>query len=190
MSNDVSQGRSNSEVPEVTSRYVSTLDDLAVHIKLVRESAPPLFSPTVSSIFVEDWTRVMSLSLKFFSVPKSLKVKVACLFLRGAPAAWFERVAEPRITDGISLGPLWRGTLGASVLTGRVGWLKSLGTAPRILVRVALVAVRVQAPRVLQVEILEIVVVTVAILRRILRTPMGRRPGVGCSPCGLDSWDC
>ena len=97
MSDDASQGGSNSEVPKVTSHYVSTLDDLAIHIRRVRDSAPPLFSATVGSIFVEDWTRVMSLSLKFFSVPKSLKVKVACLFFRGAPAAWFERVAEPRI---------------------------------------------------------------------------------------------
>ena len=61
----------------------------------------------------------------------------------------------------------------------------------RILVRVALAAVRVQTPRVLQVEILEIVVVTVAISRRILRkTLIGLKPGVGCGPCGLDNWDC
>ena len=187
MPNDASQGGSNREVPKVTSRYVSSLDDLAVHVRWVRDSTPPLFSATVGSIFVEDWTRVMSLSLKFFSVPKSLKVKVACLFLRGAPAAWFERVAEPRITDGISLGPLWRGTLGASVLTGRVGWLRSLGTTLRTLARAALVAVRAQAPQVLQVEILEIVVVPRRIPRR---TPLGLRPRVGCSPCELDNWDC
>ena len=86
MSNDVSQGGSNSEVPEVNSHYVPTLDDLAVHIKRVREFVPPLFSVTVGSIFVEDWTRVMSLNLKVLAVPKSLKVKVACLFLRGEPA--------------------------------------------------------------------------------------------------------
>ena len=54
MSNDVSEGGFNSEVPEVNSRYVPTLDDLAVHIKRVRESPPPLFSATVGSIFVED----------------------------------------------------------------------------------------------------------------------------------------
>ena len=33
MSDDASQGGSNSEVPEVTSRYVLSLDDLAVHIR-------------------------------------------------------------------------------------------------------------------------------------------------------------
>ena len=87
MSNDVSQDGSNSEVLEVNSRYVPSLDDLAVHIRRVREFAPPLFSTTIGSIFVEDWARVMSLNLKFFSVPKSLKVKIACLFLRGEPAA-------------------------------------------------------------------------------------------------------
>ena len=56
MSNDASQGGSNSEVPEVSSRYVPSLDNLVVHIKRVRESTPPLFSGTVGSIFVEDWT--------------------------------------------------------------------------------------------------------------------------------------
>ena len=33
MSNDTSQGGSNSEVLEVSSRYVPSLDDLAVHIR-------------------------------------------------------------------------------------------------------------------------------------------------------------
>ena len=37
----------------------------------------------------------MSLNLKVLSVPKSLKVRIACLFLRGEPAARFERVAQP-----------------------------------------------------------------------------------------------
>ena len=39
----------------------------------------------------------MSLNLKVLAVPKSLKVKIACLFLRGEPAAWFECVVEPRM---------------------------------------------------------------------------------------------
>ena len=60
MSNERSQGGSNSEVPEVSSHYLPSSDDIAMHIKRVRESIPPLFSATVSSIFVEDWTRVMS----------------------------------------------------------------------------------------------------------------------------------
>ena len=93
MSNDASQGGSNSEVPEVSSRYVPSLDDIAVHIRRVRESTPPLFSATVGSIFVEDWTRIMSQNLKMLSVPKSLKVRIASLFLRGEPAVWFERTA-------------------------------------------------------------------------------------------------
>ena len=33
MSNDASRGGSNSEVPKVSSRYVASLDDLAVHIR-------------------------------------------------------------------------------------------------------------------------------------------------------------
>ena len=86
MSNDGSQGGSNSEVPKVSCRYVPSLDDIAVHIRRVRESAPPLFSATIGSIFVEDWTKVMSQNLKLLFVPKSLKVRIACLFSRGEPA--------------------------------------------------------------------------------------------------------
>ena len=97
MSNDAGQDGSNSEVPEVSSCYVPSLDDIAVHIRQVKEFAPPLFSATVSSIFVEDWTRIISQSLKMLSVPKSLKVRITCLFLRGEPAVWFERAAQPRM---------------------------------------------------------------------------------------------
>ena len=60
MSKDRSQGGSNSEVPKISSRYVSSPDDTAMHIRRVRESAPLLFSAKVGSIFVENWTSVMS----------------------------------------------------------------------------------------------------------------------------------
>ena len=97
MSNNGSQDGSNSEVSDVSSHYVPSLDDIAVHIRRVRESAPPLFSATVGSIFVEDWTRIMSQNLKILSIPKNLKVRIACLFLRGEPAVWFECAAQPRM---------------------------------------------------------------------------------------------
>ena len=97
MSNDRSQGGSKIKVPEVSSRYVPSLDDIAVHIRRVRESTPPLFSATVGSMFVEDWTRFMSQNLKILSVPKSLKVRITCLFFRGEPAVWFERATQPRM---------------------------------------------------------------------------------------------
>ena len=93
MSNERSQGGSNSEVPEVSSRYVPSTDDIAMHIRRVRESASSLFSATVGSIFVEDWIRVMSQNFKALSIPKSLKLKIACMFLRGKPTVWFERAA-------------------------------------------------------------------------------------------------
>ena len=54
MSSERSPVGSNSEVLEVNSRYVPSLDDIAMHIRQVRESTSPLFSATVSSIFVED----------------------------------------------------------------------------------------------------------------------------------------
>ena len=91
------QGGSNSEILEVSSRYVPSPDDIAMQVRRVRELAPPLFLATVGSIFVEDWTRVMSQNFKELSIPTSLKVKIACMFLRGEPAVWFERAAHPRM---------------------------------------------------------------------------------------------
>ena len=43
MLNERSQGGSNSEAPEVTNRYVSSPYDIAIQIRRVRESDPPLF---------------------------------------------------------------------------------------------------------------------------------------------------
>ena len=51
----------------------------------MRESAPPLFSATIGSIDVEDWTRVMSQNFRAFLIPKNLKVIIASMFLRGEP---------------------------------------------------------------------------------------------------------
>ena len=79
--------RSQSDVP--------SSNDVVGCIRRVRESAPPLFTTVVGSIFVEDWTRIMSQTLKMLSVPKSLKVRIACLFLTGEPTVWFERAAQP-----------------------------------------------------------------------------------------------
>ena len=39
----------------------------------------------------------MSQNLKILSVPKSLKVRIACLFLRGEPIVWFELVVQSRM---------------------------------------------------------------------------------------------
>ena len=97
MSNVRNQGGSNKEALEITSRYVPSPDNIVIQIRQVRESAPPLFSTTISSIFMEDWTKVMSQNFKALSVPKGLKVKIACMFLRGEPIAWFEHSAQPRM---------------------------------------------------------------------------------------------
>ena len=97
MSNVRSQDDSNRKAPEVTNLYVPSPDDIAIQIRRVTELDLPLFSATVCSIFVEDWTRVMSQNFKALSVPKSLKVKIACMFLRGEPVVWFERAAQPRM---------------------------------------------------------------------------------------------
>ena len=39
----------------------------------------------------------MSQNLKMLSVPKNLKVRVTCLFLRGEPTVWFEWAAQPQL---------------------------------------------------------------------------------------------
>ena len=83
----------NSEILEVSSRYVPSSDDIALYIRRVRESAPPLFTVVAGSIFVEDWTRVMSQNFKALSIPRSVNVKMACMFFRGEPTVWFERAA-------------------------------------------------------------------------------------------------
>ena len=44
MSNVGSQGGSNKEALEVTSRYVPSPDDITIQIKRVKESALPLFN--------------------------------------------------------------------------------------------------------------------------------------------------
>ena len=85
MSNLGSHAGSNREAPEDNSRYVSSPDDIAVYIRRVRESAPPLFSATIGSIFVKNWTKVMSQNLKALSVPKNLKVMITFMFFRGEP---------------------------------------------------------------------------------------------------------
>ena len=64
MSDERSQGGSNTENHEVSSRYVSSPNDIATYIRRMRESAPPLFTAVGGSIFVEDWTRVMSQNFK------------------------------------------------------------------------------------------------------------------------------
>ena len=56
---------------EVSSRYVPSSDDIAMHIRQVRESAPLLFSAIVGSISVEDWTKVASQNFKALSTLRS-----------------------------------------------------------------------------------------------------------------------
>ena len=61
---------SNRETLEVNSHYVPSSDDIAMHIRLVRELAPLLFSTIVGSNFVEDWIRVMLQNFKALPYPR------------------------------------------------------------------------------------------------------------------------
>ena len=64
------QSGSNGEASEVNRHYEISPDDIAVHIRRMRESVPPLFSATIGSIYVEDWTRIMSQNFRLLSVSK------------------------------------------------------------------------------------------------------------------------
>ena len=89
------QNGSNEGTPEINSRYEASVNDIVTHIRRVRESKVSLFIAEYEFIGVEDWTRVMSQNFRALSVPKNLKVKIACMFLRGASAMWFEVACSP-----------------------------------------------------------------------------------------------
>ena len=67
------QSGSNRKAPEVNSRYEISPDDIAIHIRRMREYAPPLFLATIGSIGVDDWTRVMPRILELFLYLTALK---------------------------------------------------------------------------------------------------------------------
>ena len=91
------QSGSNERAPKVNSRYEASLDDTGAHIKRVRESKEPFFIAESEPIGVDDWTRVMSQNFRVLSVPKNLKLKIACMFLKGAPAMWFDAACLPHL---------------------------------------------------------------------------------------------
>ena len=39
----------------------------------------------------------MSQNFRALSIPKNVKVTIACIFLIGEPAVWFEHVVQPRL---------------------------------------------------------------------------------------------
>ena len=72
------------ETFEVSGRYVQSPDDIAMYVRRVRESAPPLILAIVGSIFLEDWIRVMLQNFETPPYPRvkkiKLKKKIACMF--------------------------------------------------------------------------------------------------------------
>ena len=91
------QSGSNEGASKVNSRQEASLDDTTTHIKRVRDSKMRLFTAEYESIGVEDWTGVMSQNFRALSMLKNLKVKIACMFLRGAPTIWFEAARLPHL---------------------------------------------------------------------------------------------
>ena len=166
---------SNREAPEVSSRYVASLNDIAVYIRRVKESAPSLFSATVGSIFVEDWTRVMSQNLR--ALPKNFKVIIACMFFRGEPAAWFERAVQPRIYRWNKFRSLLERNFGSFGADWERRMVKEFGNSTDDSSEGALVDMRVQALQMPQAEMLEVIAVMMVMRRRILKkSQMGLKP--------------
>ena len=79
------QSGSNGMNPEVNSRHEISLDETSIYIYIrqMRESNLPLFSASIDSMDVEDWTRVMSQKFRALFIPKSLRIAIVCMFLRG-----------------------------------------------------------------------------------------------------------
>ena len=69
-------------------------------------------------------------------------MRLAYIFLRGEPAVWFKRVAQPRMYRWNK----FRSSLERNF--GRDGGLKNSKIAQMILVRVVLADVRMQAPQI------------------------------------------
>ena len=186
MSDVRSQDGSNRETLKVSSCYVPSLDDITVYIRRVRESTPLLFLAIVGSIFAEDWTRVTLQNFKVLSIPKSLKVEIACMFLRGEPTVWIERVAQPPMyrwnefrssleRNFGSFGVDWKSRMvkefGNSThdsSEGGLGWCESTGPSNTLGRDAGVMAVTVMARK---------------IPRRILRERLnGLKPREGYSP--------
>ena len=181
-----SQGGSNRETLEVSGFHVQSLDDIAMYVKWVTESAPPLFLAIVGLIFVGDWTEVMSHNYKFLSIPNSLRVEIAYMFMMGEPALWVEHVGQLRMYRWNK----FRSLLERSFRSLGADWdrrmINQFWNSTDDLVRVVLADVRAQAPQMPQAKMLEVMTVTRTmrkIPRRILRKRlMGLKPRVGCSP--------
>ena len=60
MSEARSHDGSKREILEVSGRCVQSPNDIAMYVRRVRESAPPLFLAIVGLIFTEDLTKVTS----------------------------------------------------------------------------------------------------------------------------------
>ena len=84
--------------------------------------------------------------LKALSVPKNLKVIIACMFLRGEFAAWFEHAVQSRIYRWNKFKFSLEGNFRSFGADLERKWLKSLRIILMILVRVTLVDVRVHVP--------------------------------------------
>ena len=94
MSNLGHQSGSNGEDSEVNSFHEISPNEIAIYIRRMREYNKPVFSDSIDSMSVEEWTVVMSQNFRALFIPNSLRVAIACLFFRGTPTVWIKTVAQ------------------------------------------------------------------------------------------------
>ena len=135
----------------------------------------------------------MSQNFKALSIPKSLKVKIACMFLKGELAVWFKRIAQPHMYRWNK----FRSSLERNFGSLRADWeremVKEFGNSTDDSSESGLGRCESASPsnapsRDAGGDGTVIVVMTRKISRRILRKRLtGLKPRVGRSPSGLNS---
>ena len=68
------QNGSTSTLPQVSSRKELGSNEIATHIRRIRESNPPLFSDDLYGLSAQEWTTVMSQKFRALHISKSLRV--------------------------------------------------------------------------------------------------------------------
>ena len=79
----VRQDGSNGTIPHCSHHHEISADEMAIHIRRMQESCPPLFSDELYGINAQEWTYVMAQNFQALRIPKAARVAIACLFLWG-----------------------------------------------------------------------------------------------------------
>ena len=88
----------------------------------------------------------MSQNFRALSIPKNLKVTIACMFLRGEPAAWFEHAVQPYLYRWNKFRSLLEINFGSFSTDWERRMIKEFGNYTEIPVMEVLADMRVQVP--------------------------------------------